>query len=71
MAKTDLVPLPDRHLHKDSDLESGSLEDAPAHITPSKAAGIANPAPLGLLGFGMTTGVLRVMLVHRAWHAAQ
>lgn len=49
MAQTDVIALDDKKLR---DLEQGGMPPA----VPSNTGGIGNPAPLGLLCFGMTTG---------------
>lgn len=46
---SDVVALDEKRLR---DLESGGMTQP----VPAKAGGIGNPAPLGLLCFGMTTG---------------
>lgn len=49
MAHTDLIAVDDKKLR---DLEQGGMPP----VVASKTGGIGNPAPLGLLCFGMTTG---------------
>jgi hypothetical protein len=58
MAHTDVIALDDKRLR---DLEQGGM----APVVPSKPGGIGNPAPLGLLCFGMTTVML--MFIDTKW----
>jgi len=53
MSGTDLAAMTDKRLAL---AEAGGIEESHQLASPPRGPGIGNPAPLGLLCFGMTTG---------------